>query len=408
VAATAADADTPDIRIGGIAWSDTRVEYTDRFIRPNYSAELSGLAGSLGAFGTRTPDLAALELKGRVEGTGLLDVQGQLNPLARPLALDVRARAHDIELAPLSPYAGKYAGYAIERGKLSMNVHYQVQTDGRLQATNQIILNQLTFGDKVDSPSATKLPVLFAVALLKDRNGVIDVNLPIGGSINDPKFSVGGIIVELIVHLLEKAVTAPFALLAGGGDADLSQVLFVPGTARPQGGADETLDKVAKALEDRPGLKLTITGLADEDQERADLQAAHLDARLVGLRRTELLQAGETDVPDAPAVSPEDRTRLVKRLYADTKLPDKPRNALGLAKDLPQAEMEQRLRAGLPLPPDAARALAVERAAVVRDALTARGLPNERLFVASPKVHGAGAAEPGAWQPHVQLELSTR
>jgi len=398
----------PDIRIGGIHWSDTRLQYTDRLIRPNYSAELSELSGSLGAFSTRAPDLAPLVLKGRIEGTGVLDVQGELNPLAKPLALDIRARAHDIELAPLSPYAGKYAGYAIERGKLTMNVHYKVQPDGRLEATNQVVLNQLTFGDKVDSPSATKLPVLFAVALLKDRNGVIDVNLPIGGSINDPQFSVGGIIWKLILNLLERAITAPFSLLAGGGEHDLSQVLFVPGTPRLKEGSDETLDKVAKALQERPGVQLTITGLADADQEHADLQAANLEARLVGLRRTELLQAGEAAVPDVPEVSPEDRTRLVKRLYADTKLPGKPRNVLGLAKDLPQPEMETRLREGLPLPADAARALAVQRAAVVRDALVARGLPNERMFVASPKVHGAGSAEPGEWLPHVQLELSSR
>jgi hypothetical protein len=405
-AASAPAGPLPDISVASIELTDARVQYTDRFIKPNYSADLSGLTGSLGAFSTRAPDLAALQLKGLVEGTGQLDVQGKLNPLVKPLALDVRARASDIELAPLSPYAGKYAGYNIERGKLTMNVHYQVQPDGHLEASNQIILNQLTFGEKVDSPSATKLPVLFAVALLKDRNGVIDVNLPIGGSINDPKFSVGGIVFKLIINLLTKALTAPFALLAGGGEQDLSQVLFVSGTAKLQEGSDKTLDKVAKALDDRPALQLTITGLADEDQEHADMQAANLDARLVGLRRTELLQSGATDVPAAPPLSPEDRTRLVKRLYADTKLPDKPRNVIGIAKDLPQAEMESRLKAGLPLAADAARQLAVQRALVVRDALAARGLSNERMFVASPKVHGAGSAEPEEWLPHAQLQLS--
>jgi hypothetical protein len=405
-AASAPAGPLPDISVASIELADARVQYTDRFIKPSYSADLSGLSGSMGAFSTRVPDLAPLQLKGLVEGTGQLDVQGKLNPLARPLALDVRARASDIELAPLSPYAGKYAGYNIERGKLTMNVHYQVQPDGHLEASNQIILNQLTFGEKVDSPSATKLPVLFAVALLKDRNGVIDVNLPVGGSINDPKFSVGGIIFKLIMNLLTKALTAPFALLAGGGEQDLSQVLFISGTAKLQEGSDKTLDKVAKALDDRPALQLTITGLADEDQEHADIQAANLEARLVGLRRTELLQSGAADEPAAPPLSPEDRTRLVRRLYADTKLPDKPRNAIGIAKDIPQAEMESRLKSGLPLPADATRQLAVQRALVVRDALAARGLPNERMFVASPKVHGAGAAEPEEWLPHAQLELS--
>jgi outer membrane protein OmpA-like peptidoglycan-associated protein len=402
-------ADTgPDIRVANLHWTDARVDYTDRLVRPNYSADLSGLTGRLGGFSSRSTDLAPLELTGRVAGTGVLDVQGRLNPLAKPLALDVTAKATDIELAPLSPYAGKYAGYAIDRGKLSMNVHYRVQPDGRLDATNQVILNQLTFGERVESPSATKLPVLLAVALLKDRHGVIDVNLPIGGSINDPQFSVGGIVVKLILNLLGKALTAPFALLSGGGQDDLSQVLFVPGTARMREGSDPALDKVANALNDRPALQLTITGLADDDQEHADMQGANLDARLSGLRRTELLQQGEANPAEAPALSAEDRARLVKRLYADTKLPDKPRNIVGLAKDLPEAEMEARLKAGLPLPPEAARQLAIQRARAVRDALVARGLPDERMFVAAPKMHGAGSAEPEAWLPHAQLELSTK
>src|SRR4030095_2904292 len=117
-----------------------------------------------------------------------------LNPTADPLALDIGAKAIELELAPLTPYASKYVGYAIERGKLSMDVHYNVQPDGKLQASNHVVLNQLTFGDKVESPDATKLPVRLAVALLSDRHGVIDVNLPVSGSINDPHFRVGAII----------------------------------------------------------------------------------------------------------------------------------------------------------------------------------------------------------------------
>ncbi len=423
IAAVGTDANAPDIRIGGVAWTDARVEYTDRFVRPNYSADLTGINGTLGAFSVRKPDLAALAMTGRVAGTGALDIQGRLNPLAKPLALDVQAKAGDIELAPLSPYAAKYAGYAIERGKLSMDVHYKIAPDGRLEAGNRVVLNQLTFGEKVDSPTATKLPVLFAVALLKDRNGVIDVNLPIGGSINDPQFSVGGLVVRLVVTLLEKAVLSPFSLLAGSGESDLSQVLFVPGTARPRDGADKTFDSVAKALQDRPALQLTITGLADEAQEHADQQAANLEARLAGLRRSELLQGGDAGTPKAvaavgpsatsvpipePVLTADDRSRLVKRLYADTKLPAKPRNVLGMAKDVPQAQMEAMLMAGLPLPADAARQLAIARALVVRDALAARGLPNERMFVASPKMHGAGAAEPQDWLPHAQLQLTAK
>ena len=131
--------------------------------------------------------MAAVDLRGRVAGTGLLDIRGAVNPTAKPMALDLQARTTDIELAPFSPYAGKYAGYGIERGKLSLDVSYRIDADGKLDAKNQLTLNQLTFGEATNSPDATKLPVRLAVALLTDRNGVIDINLPITGSINDPQ-----------------------------------------------------------------------------------------------------------------------------------------------------------------------------------------------------------------------------
>ena len=132
-----------------------------------------------------------VELRGKVDNTAPLEIAGRINPLARDLFLDIKARANDIELPPLSPYSIKYAGYGIERGKLSVNVKYLVE-NRKLAAENNVYLDQLTFGEKVESPTATKLPVLLAVALLKDRNGVIDVNLPVGGSLDDPQFSVGG------------------------------------------------------------------------------------------------------------------------------------------------------------------------------------------------------------------------
>ena len=219
-AASAPRAKLPvDVSVGGLQLVNGRVDYTDRLIKPNFSAALSELNGRLGAFRSDSPDMATLELHGRIAGTGLLDIQGSLNPMADPLALDVGAKATELELAPLSPYAGKYAGYAIERGKLSMDVHYNVQPDGKLEARNHVVLNQLTFGDRIESPSATKLPVRLAVALLSDRHGVIDVNLPISGSINDPQFSVGAIIWQVIVNLIVKIVTSPFALFSGGGGA---------------------------------------------------------------------------------------------------------------------------------------------------------------------------------------------
>lgn len=395
-----------DISVGSVRLVNGKVDFTDRFIRPNYSAALTELNGRLGAFNSTSRDMATLDLRGRAAGTALLEIAGSLNPTARPLALDIQAKATDLELAPFTPYAGRYAGYPIERGKLSMDVAYKIDADGKLEARNQVILNQLTFGDKVESPDATKLPVLLAVALLKDRNGVIDINLPISGSINDPQFSVFGIVLKIIGNLLVKALTAPFSLLAGGGSDDLSYVAFEPGTARIAESGRGVIDKVAKALTDRPALKMTVTGASDPQSERDAMQRAALEARIAAEQRREALRSGAAADAPLPALTPPQREALVKRIYSDTRLPNKPRNVIGLAKDIPLAEMETLLRGATLVTTDTARELALQRGLAVRDALVAKGLPSERLFLAAPRLRVSGEDD-AAWSPRVQLTLST-
>ena len=398
------------LSIGATKLTNGRVDFSDHFVRPNYSAELTELNGSLGAFRSGSRDMATLELHGRAAGTALLDISGQLNPTAQPLALNIRAKATDLELAPLSPYAGKYAGYAIERGKLSMDVSYAISADGRLEAKNQVTLNQLTFGERIDSPSATKLPVLLAVALLKDRHGMIDINLPISGSLNDPQFSVGGIIFKVILNLIEKAITAPFSLMFGGGSEDLSEVAFGVGVSYFTESGVAALDKVAKALADRPSLKMTVTGVSDPATERDGFVQAALNARLAQERKKEAARSGAAataaSAPAAPVFAAGERDELLKAVYKDTDIPDKPRNLVGLAKSLPPAEMEALLKSTIAVTPDAMRQLALQRGLAVRDALVARGLPSERLFLAAPKVRSpAGDAE--VWLPSAKLSLTS-
>jgi hypothetical protein len=180
-----ADPLAPVIRFGPTKLVNGSIDFTDHFIRPNYSADLTALNGSLGAFSSvapgGAPQMAELALSGTAEGTATLAIDGQVNPLAEPLALDIRAKVSDLDLPPLSPYSVKYAGHGIERGKLSMDVAYKIQPDGQLTATNKLVLNQLEFGEPVAGAPAS-LPVQLATALLADSQGVIDLDLPISGS----------------------------------------------------------------------------------------------------------------------------------------------------------------------------------------------------------------------------------
>lgn len=379
---SAASAPQPEFAVEHIRLNRGLVDFNDRFVRPSYSARLSELQGSLGAFSSTSPSMAPLTVRGKVAGTGLLEIDGQLKPGA-PLAMEVAANATDIELAPLSPYAGKYVGYAIERGKLSAKLRYKVEPGGQLVASNQIILNQLTFGERVESAQATTLPVRFAAALLKDSNGVIDVNLPVSGSLNDPEFSVGGLILKLLLNLVGKAITSPFALFSGSDVPEDAQVSFAPGSAELAG--VDKLDRIAKLLVEKPGVQLTLIGWADPVGERQVIREQRL---------AQALSAENAATSEA----------ALKRLYQASQLPNKPKNLLGLAKDLPPEQMRGLLLASYAVEDEVLTQLAVARAVAVRDALLARGAPNARVFVAAPKLCDDACAS--GWRPHVELSLA--
>jgi hypothetical protein len=397
----------PIVNFGPIALVNGRVAFNDRFVRPNYSANLSELTGRLGAVSSEAPasgppQLADVDLRGRVEGTATLEITGKVNPLARPVALDLKARVRELELSPLSPYAIKYAGYGIERGKLSVDLAYVVQPDGQLSASNRIVLNQLAFGEKVEGSTAN-LPVKLAVALLADRNGVIDIDLPVSGSLNDPQFSLAGIVFKLIGNLIVKAVTSPFALLAAsaGGGGESSRIEFAPGSTALTPEARQGLDKIAQALLDRPSLTLTISGESRLESEREAWKRERLRQALRAEKRRQSIAGGaspgaEVTVADAEVPA------LLKEVYRRADIV-KPKNALGIPQDLPQTEMESLLLASIVVDEDAMQQLAVRRGVVVRDYLATRELPSSRLFLGAPKVAAGDAAD---WTPRVDLKLT--
>lgn len=391
----------PVVQFGPVSLVNGRVAFSDFFIKPNYSADLSELTGRLSAFSSEAPGgdpvLADLELRGRAEGSASVEVTGKLNPLAKPLALDIVGKMQGLELPPLSPYAVKYAGHGIERGKLSMDVSYKVLPNGQLTASNRLVLNQLTFGEPVEGAPAS-LPVKLAVALLADRNGVIDLDLPISGSLNDPQFRLGPVIGRIILNLIGKALTAPFALLANafGGGEEMSSVPFAPGSAALTPEAQQGLDKVAKALADRPALRITVTGMASLPGEREGLQRERLQQRVLAEKR-------RANPGDTTPVSAAEYPALLKEVYRRTDMP-KPRNLVGLAKDLTVPEMEALLLAQQNATQDMAAELAEDRAEAIRAYLVAQKLPAERLFVAAPK----SGAQPESWTPKAELSLQAR
>ncbi|MBS0309179.1 MAG: DUF748 domain-containing protein [Proteobacteria bacterium] len=397
--AAAAPVKMPPIKIRKLTLQGGKVRFTDNFIKPNYTANLMDLGGVVQGLSSDPASSATVDLRGQVNSAPL-SVAGNINPLKGDLALDIQAKVRDMELAPLSPYSGRYIGYGIEKGKLSFDVAYQI-ADRKLTAQNRLILDQLTFGDKVDSPGAANLPVHLAVALLRDRNGVIDINLPISGSLDDPQFSMGGIIVKVIVNLIAKAATAPFTLLGSlfGGGEELSYLEFAPGSAVVPPAGEAKLKSLAKALTERPAIKLEITGRSGGEAEREGYKRAAINRKVRALKIKEIIARGESVPAEGVTVKPEEYPALLAKVYKAESFP-KPRNLIGMQKDLPVEEMEKLMIANTTASDDDLTALGNARAQAVKDWLLKNGqVPGERVFILAAKPAAEGKDDKGKKSP---------
>ena len=318
-----------------------------------------------------------------------MKIAGKINPLSEDAFTDLTIKFDNVDLTTATPYSGKYAGYPIRKGKLFLDLVYKV-SQKQLEAENKVTVDQLTFGDKIDSPDATSLPVPLAVALLKDRNGRIDIDLPIRGDLKDPDFKYGKAVWATLGNLLTKMVASPFALMGklvpGGGDGDeLQHLTFEPGsTAVPQTEMKK-IDTLMKGLEERPGLRLEITGTADPARDRKAMALQKLQELLRTRWRQE---SGGTPEADLPVGA---EARLITQLFdqlprqqpTESKSPDGAAKPLTMEdKPLTMEEMRRTLAESIKVDDDALRALARSRAEQVQSLMVGDGkLPEERVFL---------------------------
>ncbi len=387
-----------DVELSKITLKGGKVDYTDNFIKPNYTANLSDMEGKVGAFGTKSSSPAPVSLDGKINGSSPINIDGSINPLAPTAYVDIKAKADAIELTGLTPYTTKYTGYPIVKGTLTVDVHYLLD-QGKLTADNHIFIDQLTFGDRVDSPDATNLPIRLAVSLLKNSKGQIDVRIPISGSLSDPQFSIGSIVLGAFMNLIVKAATAPFSLIAaafggsGGAQQDLGYIEFAPGYSTLTPESQQKLDTVAKALADRTALKLNIQGRVDPKFDKEGYQEASLDHSIQALRHKAEGDSEDSTAKSA-ALSTADYNKYLAKVYSagDFK---KPRDLVGLAKTQPPDQMKKLIVANTPVTDQDLQHLADARANAVRAYLTSKQVDSGRMFIIAPKLDGAGIKDQG-------------
>jgi hypothetical protein len=392
-----------DVRVGAVVLEGLALRFSDESIQPAVSTGIERLGGRITGLSSDPGASARVDLSGRVGAHAPLRISGRINPLAPSPTLDLRVALKHWGLSPTSPYSARYVGYQLDRGALSLDLHYRVARQ-ELDARNKLRVDQLNLGAASGSPDALKIPIKLALALLQDRHGIIDLDVPVSGRLDDPSFRLGKVIVQALVNLLTKAATSPFSALGGllGISADdLGWVAFEPGSSDFLSEEIRKLDALATGLQERPGLVLAIAGGVDRAADREALARSELERRIRERRLAEL-PADERAAPGAAesvSLTPAERERILSALHAEAGAaggaPSEPTaGAEAAATEASVAQLEQRLLAGMAISDDQLRALGHERAEKVQAYLRATGrVQPEQLRLAAP---GGEAAAQGS------------
>ena len=418
------------VNIRRIRVQNGTLDFADLSLRPQFGAKIHELNGVINGLSTNPASRSQLELDGRVDEFGLARIRGELNPFVPRNNTDVAVVFKNVDLVSASPYSMKFAGYKIASGKISLDLNYKLR-NSQLEGQNSVILDQLTLGERVDSPDAIKLPLELALAILKDSDGKIDLDLPVSGSLDDPQFSYGAIVWKAVLNVIGKIVTAPFRALGAmfgiSGDK-LESIEFDPGSAALLPPEREKLKQVATVLSKRPQLTLAAPASYNEAADGAALRvrAVRLEtARRAGIRVADNEEPGPPDLQDR-SVRTALRAMLTERHGAaewESRKAEAEKNAAGAAITMferatrltqgdPQIAdlgpfyrgLAERLNQSQVLPADALTGLAKRRSDAVAGALKGAGVDGTRIEQPGPeKVDAAsGKAVP------MKLGLSSR
>jgi len=308
----------PAVVIGAFNIRQGNASFADMTIKPvGFAAEIHDLNGNIRSLSSRQDAKSDVLFEGKLNQGSAVKIFGKVNPFSILAYTDISMHFNGVNLTTLSPYSAKFAGYRIEKGKLSMDLRYQLE-DGQLTADNSFVLDQLELGERVDSPEATTLPVNLAISLLKDSSGKIDINLPISGDLSNPNISIWGLLSNAASSLLTKVVSAPFSILGsllGSSAEELEAVTFAPGSTALSNPEKEQLAMIAKVLKDRPALNLEIKGAADQELDRPVLAEMDLTRQLNNAKLIEIGRRKGKKAEWDGALSEEDYQRLFTNLY---------------------------------------------------------------------------------------------
>ncbi|MDX9676424.1 DUF748 domain-containing protein [Pseudomonas zeae] len=398
------------IHIGGIAINDGSANFADFSLTPNFATAVQQLNGQIGTIDSRQAKPASVDIKGKVDRYAPVTIKGAVNPFDPMASLDIATSFKRVELTTLTPYSGKFAGYRIRKGRLNLDLHYLI-TKGQLKAENKVVVEQLQLGEKVDSPDAVSLPLKLAIALLKDVDGKISIELPVTGDLNNPQFSVMPIVWQTLRNLIVKAAAAPFkmigGLISGGGSEDLGTVSFAPGSSELNKDAEAALIKLSQALKERPALRLEIEGTAAQSSDGPLLAEQRLE-REYQYNYYKMLQRRGDKVPAQASllqVPDNEKGPLLEGIYR-TRLKTQPPAQW---KDLGKEERTAKMREGVIKFWSGSevllRQLGQDRASSIKDYLVDKGqLADDRVYFIDASLGEAESDGRVVTQMHLDAE----
>jgi uncharacterized protein involved in outer membrane biogenesis len=389
------------IRIREVQIASGTMDFADFSVQPNFAAAIESLDGSITGMSSDPNSRATVELAGNVGEYSPVLISGTTQPFAFDRYTDITFKFENISLPVFNPYSGKFAGYNIAKGKLFTDLHYQID-NRKLEAQHKIRIDQLEWGEATANKEEATLPVKFATSLLKDADGVINLEIPVTGTLDDPAFRVGPIIWQVIKNILSKAVTAPFkalgALFKGAEEAQF--VDFAPGSAALDPVAAERLGALGRSLAPKPDLRLEVPIGAEASLDGAALTEARFQRELQAASRQALLGKKRTDestpVPAFETLPPEQKEKILTALYTQLSgaapvIPEPPEPADDVSRKAAKAQaeqarlawLEQECRTRAVAQPSELEQLGQQRGTAVQDALLAgTGMLPERVFLA--------------------------
>ena len=375
------------VDIGKIRIADGRMDFSDHSFRPGFATEVVNLQGDITDISTSGKSDATVAIRGQVDRYAPVRISGHLNPLQPEANTDIGLSFHNVELTTLTPYSGRFAGYAIRKGRMNLDLNYRIQ-ERQLKATNKLVLDQLQLGNTVDSDEAPDLPLRLAIALLKDRNGKIDVDLPIQGDLDNPEFAYWGAVGKALMNMVINIAAAPFNALASlvGGDAEqMEKVAFVPGDILLSPDQQKMLGTLGTALNERPELMLEVSGGADRLADWPLLQSQQLETTLKRLWLMQQVAQGETtvDTLEQVLVPVDERPALLREYGQQLQIAD--------IDNVSDDALQSMVLSAIPYDEMAMHQLAQQRARSIKDFLVDQAkVSAERVYLLSAVIGEQG------------------